>query len=216
MSAKEVAEKKISLEVLSQTGEQMGEVEVSSALFGAEVKPHLLYAAMEAYLANQRQGNASTKTRSEVAGSRIKLFRQKGTGKARAGSRRSPTRVHGGIAFGPSPRDYRQRVPKKVRRQALRGALSSRAAAGEISVLDSLSLEEISTRAVAGLLDALKVESEVLLVVDKADDALMKSARNLPQLTLARAEDLNALEVMRHGRLVFTREGLSRLQEVMA
>jgi len=211
----EVVEKKVALPLLSPTGEQVGEVEVSGVLFGAEVKPQLLHAAVEAHLAGQRQGNASTKTRSYVAGSTRKLYRQKGTGRARAGSRRSPTRVGGGIAFGPLPRDYRQRLPKKVRRQALLGALSSRAVAGEIKVLDTLKLDQISTKAVAGLLEALGMGAEVLLVTDNPDEILRKSARNLPNLTLARAEDLNAYEVLRYPHLLFTREGLARLQEVV-
>ncbi|NIM06395.1 MAG: 50S ribosomal protein L4 [Armatimonadetes bacterium] len=212
---KKAVKKKVTLPIFSRAGEKVGDVEVTEALFAAEVKPHLLHTAAEAYLANQRQGTTWTKTRSEVSGSTAKLFRQKGTGRARAGSRRSPTRVGGGAAFGPQPRDYRRRLPKKVRRQALCGALSSRAAAGDIRILESLELEKISTKAVVALLEALGLEEDVLLITDTPSEVLRKSARNLRGLMLARAEELNAYEVMRHHHLLFTKEGLSRLQEVM-
>jgi len=205
------------LPVFSGAGDQVGELEVSGALFGVEVKPQVLDAAVVAYLANQRQGTADTKERGEVAGSARKLFRQKGTGRARAGSRRSPTRVGGGIIFGPTPRDYRQRLPKKLRRQALNQALSSLAGAGEIKVLDALALEGISTRSVAEMIRALGLENEkVLLITGKADEILSKSARNIEKLAMVRAEDLNAYVALRFRHLLFTREGLDRLQEVSA
>jgi len=209
-------EKKLMLPVYAMNGDQVGEVEVSGEFFAATVAPKLMHDAVLAYLANQRQGNAATKERGEVAGSTRKLFRQKGTGRARAGSRRSPTRVGGGVAFGPHPRDYRQRLPKKVRRQALCGALTSRATSGEIRVLDSLTLDRISTKTVAEMLKALGLTDDTLLVTGKPDDTLMKSARNIEKLQLARAEDLNTYEVLFHHTLLFTREGLSRIQEVLA
>jgi large subunit ribosomal protein L4 len=209
--------KKITLPVFSGAGDQVGELEVSGALFGVEVKPQVLDAAVLAYLANQRQGTADTKERGEVAGSARKLYRQKGTGRARAGSRRSPTRVGGGVIFGPTPRDYRQRLPKKVRRQALNQALSSLAGAGEIKVLDALALEGISTKSVAEMIRALGLENEkVLLITGKADEILSKSARNIEKLAMVRAEDLNAYVALRFRHLLFTREGLDRLQEVSA
>lgn len=210
----EVNAQKVALPVFSTSGEKVGEVEVNGEIFAAEVKPHLLHAAAEAYLANQRQGTAATKTRGEVAGSTRKLFRQKGTGRARVGSRRSPTRAGGGVAFGPLPRDYSHKLPRKMRRQALYGALSSRTAAGEIRVLDSLSLSEISTKTVAQAMTALKAARGVLLVIGQPDDVLLKSTRNLAEVTLARAEDLNAYGVMRCRELLFTRDGLARLQEM--
>lgn len=217
----EVKENKIALPVFSAQGVQVGEIEVSPALFAAAPRPQVLQAAAEAYLANQRQGNAATKTRGEVAGSTRKLYRQKGTGRARAGSRRSPTRVGGGVAFGPLPRDYRQRLPQKVRRLALFGALSDRAAAGEIKVLDALALEKISTKTIAALLEALGLTAALkrdqpvaLLVTDTPDEVLRRSARNIPGLALGRAADLNAYAVLQFRHLLFTREGLARLQEV--
>ncbi len=204
------------LPVFSPAGEKVGEVEVLAEVFAAPVKPKALHAAAVGYLANRRQGNASTKTRGEMAGSTRKLFRQKGTGRARMGSRRSPVRVGGGAVFGPLPRDYRQRLPERMRRQALLGALSSRAAAGEIRVLESLSLPEISTKAVAVLLKSLGAEERVLLVADEPDEILRKSTRNIAGLTLARAADLNAYELLRHRHVLFTKAGLSRLQEALS
>jgi len=209
------AEEAVALPVFSPGGEHLGETPARREVFAAKVNPHLLHAAVVAHLAGQRQGTASTKTRGKVAGSTRKLFRQKGTGRARMGSRRSPIRVGGGTIFGPLPREYHQRLPRKVRRQALCGALSSRAAAGEIGVLDSLALEKISTKTVAHLLKALGREDGVLLITDEPDEALCKSARNLPMVKLARATDLNVYEVLRHRYLLFTREGLSRLQEAL-
>jgi large subunit ribosomal protein L4 len=215
--------KKLVLPLFSPQGEQVGEIAAQEAIFGVEVKPHLLHVAVEAYLANQRQGNASTKTRGEVHGSARKLFRQKGTGRARMGTARSPMRVGGGIAMGPRPHDFRQRLSQKARHQALLSALSSRVAAGEIKVLDTLPLEEISTKAMAELLKALgltaALESDkavVLLITDEGNEILQKSARNIPGLNLSRAVDLNTYEVLRHRLLLFTKEGLNRVQEALA
>jgi len=215
--------KKIVLPIFSPQGKQVGEIAAKEEIFGLEVKPHLLQVAVETYLANQRQGNASTKTRGEVHGSAKKLFRQKGTGRARMGTARSPVRVGGGIALGPRPHDFRQRLPKKARQQALFCALSSRAAAGEVKVLDAFTLEEISTKAVAEMLKALgltaALESDkavALLITDEGNEILQKSARNVPGLTLTRAADLNPYEVLRHGLLLFTKEGLNRVQEARA
>jgi large subunit ribosomal protein L4 len=206
--------------LLAANGEKVGEIAVNEAVFGVEVKSQLIQAAVESYLANQRQGTASTKTRGEVAGSSKKMFRQKGTGRARMGTIRSPMRVGGGIALGPRPRDYRQSLPKKMRRQALLCALSSKAAAGDIKVLDTPGLSEISTKAMAELLRALDLgaalESDravTLLIADEPDEILWKSTRNLPGLKLTRAADLNPYEVLRYQCLLFTKDGISRVQE---
>jgi large subunit ribosomal protein L4 len=215
--------KKIVLPLFSPKGEQVGEIAANDAVFGVEVKAHLLQVAVEAYLVNQRQGNANTKTRGEVQGSARKLFRQKGTGRARMGTARSPMRVGGGIAMGPRTHEFRQHLPKKARQQALLCALSSRAAAGEIKVVDALALNEISTRVIAEMLQALGLgkalksdKAVALLITDENNEILQKSARNLPGLKLTRAADLNTYEVLRHGLLLFTKEGLNRVQEALA
>lgn len=209
-------EKKVTLPVFAADGSQVGDVEVSPALFAAEVPKQVILDTVQAYLANQRQGNADTKERGEVAGSTKKLFRQKGTGRARVGSRRSPTRVHGGTVFGPHPHSFRIRLPKKVRRQALVGALTARATAGEIKVLDALQLDAISTKRVAGVLDALGLGQATLLIVDQADEILTKSARNIERLQMVRATDLNTYQALYNRAILFTREGLTRIQEVLA
>jgi large subunit ribosomal protein L4 len=210
------ADKKIMLPVFSMAGVQVGEVEASAVLFGAEVSESVLREATLAYLNNQREGNAHSKERGEVAGSTKKLFRQKGTGRARVGSSRSPTRVHGGTVFGPRHHDFRVRLPKKVRRAALCSALSARTGAGEVRVLDAFRLEGVSTKTVAEMLKALGLTQRTLMVCDQADDTLLLSTRNIEKLQLARAQDLNAYEVLLAPSLLFTREGLTRIQEAFA
>jgi large subunit ribosomal protein L4 len=209
-------DKKVTLPVFASDGSEVGEVEVSSALFAADVPKQVIHDAVEAYLANQRQGNADTKERGEVAGSTKKLYKQKGTGRARVGSRRSPTRVHGGTVFGPHPHSFRIRLPKKIRRQALCGALTTRATAGEIKVLDVLQLEAISTKVVAGVLNNLGLDETTLLIIDQPNEILTKSARNIERLEMVRAADLNTYQTLLYRKLLFTREGLNRIQEVLA
>jgi len=214
--SKNTQENKVTLPVVSVSGEQVGDIEVSAKLFGAEVKEHLVHEVVLAYLANQRQGTAATKTRGEVAGSTRKLYRQKGTGRARAGSRKSPTRKGGGVIFGPEPRSYRQNLPKQVRRQALCSALTVKTTEGEIHVLDALELNEISTKAVADIVKALEMEDGVMLITDTPDEILGKSTRNLASLKLIRAQDLNTYEVLNSKHILFTKEGLDKIQEVLA
>jgi large subunit ribosomal protein L4 len=167
-------------------------------------------------LANRRQGTASTKTRGEVRGGGRKPWIQKGTGRARHGSIRSPIWVGGGIAFGPKPRSYRYTMPKKIKRLALKSALSAKAQSDKVIVLDSFDLKEPKTKSVLKILQNLKIDGKVLLVTAQADEVVYKSARNLPNVHTAVADQLNVLQVLNADYLVFTREAVNRAEEVFA
>jgi large subunit ribosomal protein L4 len=199
------------------SGEKKGSLELPEALTAARVHEHAMWEAVKGYLANQRQGTHKTKTRHEVSGQKSKLFRQKGTGRARAGSATSGTRVGGGRIHGPRPRDYSYRVPVQVRRLALRSALTDRAANAAFVVVDDLRFEAPKTRHVAALLAKLGLEDrKVLLVSQQADQNLLLSCRNLPQATVSNAGELNAYQVLQADAVVFTRGGLDALREVLA
>ena len=182
--------------VYSPTGEVVDNIEISDHVFGAAFNEAVVHQAMVRQRANARQGTASTKTRSEVTGSSRKLYRQKGTGFARAGSRRSPLRQGGGIAFGPKPRSYRQAMPKKMRRLALRCVLSAKARVGELMILESLKLDEPKTKEMVQILAALKVDSSALIVTAEAEANMVKSARNLAGIKTLPANLLNVLDVL--------------------
>ena len=182
----------------STAGQETGRVELPEALFGADVNTHVLYEAVKSYLGNQRQGTHKTKNRHEVSGQKSKLYKQKGTGRARAGSATSGTRVGGGRIFGPRPRDYRTQLPARVRRQALRAALSDRAAGAQVHVVDDLRIERPHTQTVARLLGSMGLaDKRVLWVSAREDGNLLLSCRNLQRLELTRAQELNAYTVLR-------------------
>jgi large subunit ribosomal protein L4 len=206
---------KVSAPLFDESGAAIGEVELPAAVFGQPVNRALLHQAVVAYLANQRRGTADTKTRSEVRGGGRKPWRQKGTGRARQGSIRSPLWRKGGVVFGPQPRSYRQELPKKARRQALRSALSAKAADGEVLVLAGLSLSEPKTKVVAALLARLGAP-DALLVLPSLDRNAVLSVRNLPKAEAMTAPDLNAYKVLRHRKLVVLQEALARLEEVLS
>lgn len=197
-------------------GERIGEVELNPSVFDQEVNHHLLHEAAVMYLANQRVGTASTKTRSEVRGGGRKPWRQKGTGRARHGTIRSPIWRGGGVTFGPKPRDYSYSMPTKARRQALRSALSARANEGRIKVLDQLDFEEPKTRLFAALLRALNSPEKTLVVLDRAAENTIKSARNIPGVTTLLAADLNPYEVLNHDEILITTAGIAQVEEVLA
>ena len=188
--------------VYSLTGEVVENIEISDYVFGAPFNEAVVHQAMLRQRANARQGTASTKTRSAVAGSSRKLYRQKGTGSARAGSRKSPLRRGGGIAFGPKPRSYRQAIPKKMRRQALRCVLSAKARVGQLMILESLKLDEPKTREMVQILAALKVDSSALIVTAEAEANVVKSARNLAGIKTLPANLLNVLDVLSYQRVL--------------
>ncbi len=202
--------------VYSMDGNQVGEIDLNDAIFGTEVNEPLLHQAIVMHQANQRQGTASTKTRAEVRGGGRKPWRQKGTGRARHGSIRSPIWVGGGTTFGPKPRDYRQKMPKKARRAALRSALSAKVAAGELIVLDQLTLSEPKTRLIANMLQKLNAGDRALIVISSHDPVIERSTRNLPGVMLRNAAELNAYDVLSRPKLVITKDGVDRVEEVFA
>jgi len=201
--------------VYNQEGQPVGEIELSDTVFGAEVNEALLHQAVVMYLANQRQGTASTKTRGEVRGGGRKPWRQKGLGRARHGSIRSPIWVGGGVVFGPKPRDFRQDMPKKARRAALRSALSAKVRDGALIVLDDLKLAQPKTKAMVGVLKRLAAERKPLIVLGERNPNVELSARNLPGAATAQAEDVNVYQVLSHDRLVLTRAAVAKLEEAL-
>jgi large subunit ribosomal protein L4 len=195
-------------------GEKVGEVDIKDEIFNCEVKPHLIHEVVTMQLANRRAGTASVKTRSEVNASGKKLYRQKGTGRARAGGMRSPLQVGGGSVFGPKPRDYSYSVPKKVRRAALRSALTVRYTESSMKVLDRIELEAISTKSFSAIVNTLDLKKP-LFVIEARDEKVEKSARNIPFVKVLRVEGLNVYDVIRHEQLVLTLGALKRIEEVL-
>lgn len=195
-------------------GEQVGEVELNQDLFGP-VNRFVLHAAVVKHLAGRRRGTHDTKTRAEVRGGGRKPWRQKGTGRARHGSIRSPIWRGGGIVFGPHPRDYSYPLPKKVRRLALKSALSAKAAEGKILVLDELKLAAPRTKEMLRIMANLGIAGPVLLVTATKDENTLKSARNLPDVKTITVEGLNTYDILAHDTLLITRDALARVEEVL-
>lgn len=198
-------------------GKSAGTVELPEAIFGREPNEHLLWEAVRNYLANQRSGTAHTKDRSEITGSTIKLFRQKGTGRARAGSAKSPTRHGGGTAFGPKTRDHSYAMPRKARRAALCVALSDRAAGGDVLVVKDFTLATPKTKDFKALISAMGLSEgreKILLVLDDYHLELCKSARNLRNLDFIVGRELNAYQVLWADKLVVTAPALEQIKEV--
>ncbi len=200
--------------VYNADGEVVGEVALSDDLFGAEVNEPLMHQVVVAYLARQRQGTSSAKGRSEVSGGGRKPWRQKGTGLARVGSNRSPLWRHGGVIFGPKPRDYALEVPKAMRRKALSSALSAKVRDGDLVVVDQISFEKPKTKEIIALLGRLNLMEDALIVMPETDPTLVLSARNVPGLDTQRAENLNVYDVLSHGKLVMTRDAVAKVEEV--
>ena len=184
-------------------------------IWNAEVKPYLIHDVVVMQLANRRRGTSSTKTRSDVSGGGKKPYRQKGTGRARSGSITSPVSPGGGIVFGPHPRDHRMSVPKKVRKSALRSALSQRYQEANVKFLDKLGLDGISTKAFTGIVKVLNL-TKPLFVVGEKDEVVEKSARNIPYVKVLRAEGLNVYDIIRHDQFVVTLDALTRIEEALA
>jgi large subunit ribosomal protein L4 len=202
------------LPVVTMANQGAGSVELDGSVFGAAVKPHLFHAEVRRQLARRRAGTHSTKNRAGVSGGGIKPYRQKGTGRARQGTIRAPQWEGGGVVFGPVPRSYEHRLPRKVRAAALRSALSLRAREEAVTVVDALSLGEYRTRRMREILGTLGLDGRsVLVVIDAADPHVERSARNLPDVAVVRAEGLNVHDVLRHERLLLTRAALARVEE---
>ena len=202
------------ISVFDMTGKKTGSMELSADIFGIEPNVAVMHSAVINYLANQRQGTQSTKTRSEVSGGGRKPWRQKGTGHARQGSTRSPQWTHGGIALGPKPRSYRFALPKKVRRLALKSAFSSKVMADEMLVLESLSLEEIKTKTIVNMLNALGADRKVLLVLPEKDEKIVLSARNIPGVKTALVNTLNVYDILNCDKFIVVKDAVAQLEEV--
>lgn len=197
-------------------GDRVGDLDLSDQVFGSVVHGPVLHQAVVRHLANRRPGTADTKTRGEVRGSTRKPFRQKGTGRARAGSIRSPLWRGGGIVFGPHPRKYTQALPRKMRRLALKSALAARAGAGDVIVIEEMAIPEPKTRAIASLLRAIEADGGALLVTGERQLLLERVTNNLPGVWCAQADQLDVYNLLRAEKIVFTRSALDRLGEVLA
>ena len=203
------------LSVYDTEGNKVDDLNLSDEVFGVDPNKSLLHKAVIAYQANQRAGTASTKTRGEVRGGGRKPWRQKGTGRARHGSRRSPIWRKGGIVFGPRPRDYRVFLPKNVRRKALVSALSAKVMADEMRVVEELELAEGKTREMAEILNRLGVEPRVLIVTEDGDERVLRSVRNLEGVSVMRADSLNAYEVLKARYMVMTKAAAAKIEEAL-
>ena len=200
--------------VYNLAGEVVTNIEISDKVFGVPFNESLVHQSVLRQQANARQGNASTKTRGNVSGSTKKLYAQKGTGSARAGSIKSPLRRGGGIVFGPHPRDYHQAMPKNMRRLALRCVLSAKLEDGELKILESLKLDEIKTKKMAAILDAMKVDTTTLVVTSAADVYLVKSARNLPGIKTLPANLLNVVDIISHRTLLMEVDAVRKAEQL--
>ena len=197
-------------------GKKVGDVELSAAIFGAEVNKTVLHEAVVNYLANQRQGTQSTKTRTEVSGGGAKPFRQKGTGRARQGSTRAPQWIKGGVALGPKPRDYSYTINKKVKKLAMVSALSAKAADECVMVIDNLTMDEIKTKAVADMLKAMGVDSKALIVTNEMEKNVYLSARNIEGVKASYVGMLNVYDVLNHDKFIVAKDAIAKLEEVYA
>lgn len=195
-------------------GEVVKNIEISDVVFAVPFNEAIVHQAMVKQRADARQGTHDTKTRGEVAGSRKKLFSQKHTGEARAGDRRSPTRRHGGVAFGPHPRDHAKALPKKMRRLALRCMLSSKVSEGSLKVLDRISLDTPKTKEMVKILEALQTESNALIVIAAPEPNIVKSARNIPGVKTLPANILNIVDLLSHRTLVMTEDAVRRAEQL--
>lgn len=202
--------------VLDMAGKNVGEITLSDAVFGIEPNTAVMHMAVVNYLANQRQGTQSTLTRSEVSGGGRKPWRQKGTGHARQGSTRSPQWRHGGIALGPKPRDYSYALNKKVKRLALKSALSDKAAGNEIIVLDDLKLENYKTRTVVDCLKAIDAGKKVLIVLADNNQFAVKSASNIQGVKTAQVGTINTYDILNADKLVIVKDAVAKIEEVYA
>nr|WP_319494679.1 50S ribosomal protein L4 [uncultured Desulfobacter sp.] len=199
------------VEVLNSTGAKVSEVELPDEIFSIPVKTSVLHEVVRSQLVSKRVGTAASKTRGMISGSTKKLFRQKGTGNARAGSIKSPLRKGGGVIFGPSPRSYEIKVPKKVRKLALKMALSAKVSDSQLFVIDALELEEIKTKALANVLSALKL-NDLLIVSDADDTKLAMSSRNIPDVKVIKTEGLNVYDILKFKNLLLVESSIENIK----
>ncbi len=204
------------LAVLDKAGKKVSDLELNESIFAIEPNESAMHLMVVSYLANQRQGTQSTRTRSEVSGGGKKPWRQKGTGRARQGSTRAPQWTHGGIALGPKPRAYGIDVNKKVKRLAMKSALSAKVAANEMIVLDGFGLDAIKTKDVAAVLAAVKADKKTLIVLPEKDDVVYKSARNLDKTNVTLVSTLNVYDILNCNTIVVLKDAVAKIEEVYA
>ena len=202
--------------VFDMAGNKQGEMELSATVFGAEINEPVLHSVVRAYLLNQRQGTQSTKTRAEVSGGGKKPWRQKGTGRARQGSTRSPQWVHGGIAFGPKPRSWKVSINKKVKRIAMQSALSSKVADNELVVVDSIATGEFKTKKIVEMLKALGADKKALIVLPEVDNFVVKSASNIEGVKTAIPGTLNVYDILKYDMFIVAKDAVKVIEEVYA
>lgn len=203
----------INVKVFNMSGSEVGNVDLNETIFGVEVNEHVMHQAIVQYLANQRQGTKSAKTRAEVRGGGRKPWKQKGTGRARQGSIRSPQWTGGGVVFAPKPRDFSFKLNKKVKRLALKSALTSRVNEGKFIVLDELKLNEIKTKEMQKVLDNLKV-NKGLVVIENGNRNVTLSTRNIPNVKTASVNTINVYDIIKYETFVVTKEALQKIEEV--
>lgn len=204
------------LNVYNIKGEEVGKMELSDAVFGIKPNAAAMHAVVVNYLANRRQGTQSTKTRAEVSGGGRKPWRQKGTGRARQGSTRAPHFTHGGVAFGPKPRDYRYSLNKKLKRLAMKSALSSKVAEGSVIVLDDILLDEIKTKTMVDILAAVGFKNKALLVMPEIDEKVLLSARNIDGVTPTITGEINVYDILNNNQMIIVKAAVEKLAEVYA
>jgi large subunit ribosomal protein L4 len=202
--------------MMTMAGEQAGTLELSDEIFGIEPNAYAVHAVVKNYLANQRQGTQSAKTRGDVRGGGRKPFRQKGTGRHRQGSTTDPSQVGGGVAFAPKPRDYRYTLPKKLRRLAMKSALSAKVAGDEIIVLEDLHLETPKTKDMIKILENVKAAKKALIVTAEKDEAVVKSAANIQGIATTIVTQMNVYDIVNHTSFIVTKQAVEKIQEVYA
>ncbi|MDO5689649.1 MAG: 50S ribosomal protein L4 [Tissierellia bacterium] len=204
------------INVLNISGETVGEIELSENIFAVEIREHAVYEAVKNHLANRRQGTQSAKTRAEVRGGGRKPWRQKGTGRARQGSIRSPQWRGGGVVFAPKPRDYSYAIPKKIKRLALKSVLTSKVNDQELLVLDELKFDDISTKNAVNVLSKLGVDKKAIVVIGEGDNAVYRSFRNIPGVMTTVANNLNVYDILNHDMMIITKDAVKTVEEVYA
>lgn len=205
-----------SINVVDMTGKKVSTIDLADSVFAVEPNKAAMHQMVVSYLANQRQGTQSALTRSEVSGGGKKPWRQKGTGRARQGSTRAPQWTHGGVVFAPKPRDYSFSTNKKVKRLAMKSALSAKAGESEIIVVDAITLEEYKTKAMVEMLSAIGADSKALIVLPQVDRKVIKSASNIKGVKTAQVNELNVYDILNADKLVIVKDAVSKIEEVYA
>ena len=200
--------------MLNMAGEQAGEIELKDDIFGIEINEYAVHEVVKNYLANQRQGTQSAKTRGEVRGGGRKPFKQKGTGRGRQGSTTSPNHIGGGVVFAPKPRDYSYAVPKKVKRLALKSVLTSKVLENEIIILDELKMDAPKTKEMIKVLANINAAKKALIVMSEKDENIIKSAANIPGIETALVSTMNTYEIMNHTSFIVTKDAINKIEEV--